>query len=238
MSQRDQGDREENWAKDVNWEPDDEPYRDYGWESGESVLPEFRDPDVHIQPYERQRVNRWHHVRWNRKYNYGVEEYGPYTGVGPIGYQRSDQRIYEDVCDRLTLSGQIDAHDIKVSVKDGEVMLEGTVHDRQTKRMAEDVADRVNGVKDVHNRLRIEQGNRQKQDQNRRESGMPGGGRGRRDKVGGSGVYPSSGPLPEENAPVQGEASWGQGERGATGYEDSGRSELNIPPKQKGKKQK
>ncbi len=59
----------------------------------------------------------------------------------------------------------------------------------------------------------------------RRESGMPGGGAGRREEVSGSGVYPASGPEPPENAPYQGMASWGQGERGAAGYEDSGRSE-------------
>ncbi len=59
----------------------------------------------------------------------------------------------------------------------------------------------------------------------RRESGMPGGGAGRREEASGSGVYPASGPPPPANAPYQGMASWGQGERGATGYEDSGRSE-------------
>ncbi len=58
-----------------------------------------------------------------------------------------------------------------------------------------------------------------------RQSGRPGGGAGRREQVGGSGVYPASGPEPPENAPYQGMASWGQGERGAAGYEDSGRSE-------------
>jgi Family of unknown function (DUF5335) len=61
----------------------------------------------------------------------------------------------------------------------------------------------------------------------RRESGVPGGGRGRRDVVRGSGVYPASGPLPRGNAPIRTEAAWGQGTRGAAGYEDSGRSELS-----------
>ena len=57
-----------------------------------------------------------------------------------------------------------------------------------------------------------------------RDSGMPGGGKGRTDQVGGSGVYPASG---LESAPgdaqVQGPASWGQGERGAAGYDRLGR---------------
>jgi hypothetical protein len=60
-----------------------------------------------------------------------------------------------------------------------------------------------------------------------RESGMPGGGKGRRDEVGRSGVYPVSGPHPPSgDAPLHGMASWGQGERGAAGYEDHGDSEI------------
>jgi hypothetical protein len=66
----------------------------------------------------------------------------------------------------------------------------------------------------------------------KRESGQPGGGQGRVDEVGGSGVYPASGPRPPSgDADVQGMASWGQGERGAAGYEDHGTSEAqHIPP--------
>jgi hypothetical protein len=64
----------------------------------------------------------------------------------------------------------------------------------------------------------------------RANSGLPGGGTGRREQVGGSSVYPASGPLPRANAPYQGMASFGQGNRGADGYEDSGRSEVtNVP---------
>ena len=67
-------------------------------------------------------------------------------------------------------------------------------------------------------------------EEQRRESGAPGGGVGRREDVRGSGVYPASGPLPEGDAPYHGEASWGQGERGAEGYEDHGDSEaIPIP---------
>lgn len=60
----------------------------------------------------------------------------------------------------------------------------------------------------------------------KRESGMPGGGAGRKDVVGRSGVYRVSGPLPAGDAPIVGMASWGQGNRGAAGYEDHGESEL------------
>ena len=64
-------------------------------------------------------------------------------------------------------------------------------------------------------------------DDARRESGEPGGGAGRRDEVGKSGVYPMSGGLPKGKHPeIRTPASWGQGDRGSAGYEDSGRSGL------------
>src|SRR5882672_12103971 len=34
---------------------------------------------------------------------------GPYVGYGPRGYQRTDERIHEDVCERLTAHGALDA---------------------------------------------------------------------------------------------------------------------------------
>lgn len=60
-----------------------------------------------------------------------------------------------------------------------------------------------------------------------RESGQPGGGAGRRDDVGPTGVYPMSGGIPAgKHLEIRTPAAWGQGERGAEGYYDSGGSEL------------
>jgi len=56
----------------------------------------------------------------------------------------------------------------------------------------------------------------------------PGGKASKIDEVGHSGVYPMSGPLPPGDAPAIWPASWGQGKRGAAGYEDHGESELNF----------
>ncbi len=80
---------------------------------------------------------------------------GPYRGIGPRGYRRPDSRIEEDVCERLTLHGQIDASEIEVEVREGEVTLNGAVDSRRTKRLAEQVSAFVPGVVDVHNRLRL-----------------------------------------------------------------------------------
>jgi osmotically-inducible protein OsmY len=78
-----------------------------------------------------------------------------YVGRGPKNYRRSDERIEEEINERLERDPQIDATDIEVTVKDGEVTLSGTVENRRVKRLAEDLADDVYGVKDVQNRLRM-----------------------------------------------------------------------------------
>jgi osmotically-inducible protein OsmY len=57
----------------------------------------------------------------------------------------------------LTRHGQVDAYDIEVEVQNCEVTLRGTVDSRQAKRIAEDIADSVWGVHDVHNQLRVRQ---------------------------------------------------------------------------------
>jgi hypothetical protein len=80
---------------------------------------------------------------------------GPYFGRGPRGYQRSDDRIREDVCERLTDDSQLDASDIEVKVENAEVTLVGTVDSRQAKRMAEETAESVPWVKQVHSQLRV-----------------------------------------------------------------------------------
>lgn len=88
---------------------------------------------------------------------------GPFSGVGPKGYQRSDDRIFEDVCYRMSTNGQLDPSEIDVKVENGEVTLEGKVQDRKSKRLAEDIAESVSGVSEVHNRIRVGEKEGQKQ---------------------------------------------------------------------------
>lgn len=80
-----------------------------------------------------------------------------HRGRGPKGYLRSDSRINEDVHDRLTDHPRLDASDISVTVQDGEVTLAGFVRRRGDKRVAEDCADAVTGVKNVQNNLRVKE---------------------------------------------------------------------------------
>lgn len=78
-----------------------------------------------------------------------------YRGYGPTNYKRSDARIEEDVNDRLTDDGSVNASQITVKVKDREVTLDGEVHSKRAKRRAEDCADDVSGVAHVQNNLRV-----------------------------------------------------------------------------------
>jgi len=80
---------------------------------------------------------------------------GQFSGRGPKGYQRSDDRIREDVSDKLMEHGDLDASEIEVNVSQGVVTLSGSVDDRWGKRLAEDIAERVSGVRDVMNQLRV-----------------------------------------------------------------------------------
>jgi osmotically-inducible protein OsmY len=85
----------------------------------------------------------------------GRESMGEYVGRGPKNYLRSDDRIREDVCRRLTEDPQIDASNIDVEVSDREVTLSGTVYSRDERRKAEDCAEQVTGVSHVQNNIRV-----------------------------------------------------------------------------------
>lgn len=87
--------------------------------------------------------------------DYGSSMGQSYRGRGPKGFQRSDERIREMVCERLEDHDAVDASDIEVMVSGGEVTLTGHVPDRQMKRMAEDVAESIPGVRDVNNDLKV-----------------------------------------------------------------------------------
>ncbi|WP_260435765.1 BON domain-containing protein [Burkholderia seminalis] len=74
---------------------------------------------------------------------------------GPKGYTRSDERIREDVCERLAHALDIDVSDVTVQVQDGCVILDGTVPARWMKHDIEDLADGCMSVRDVDNRVRV-----------------------------------------------------------------------------------
>jgi len=82
---------------------------------------------------------------------------GEHRGRGPKNYTRSDERIREDLNDRLSDDAWLDASEIEVQVSKCEVTLTGSVNSREDRRRAEDLAEQVSGVKHVQNNLRVQQ---------------------------------------------------------------------------------
>jgi hypothetical protein len=112
---------------------------------------------------------------WGGSYagNYAGEREN-FSGRGPKGYQRSDERLREQICERMTDDASLDASDVEIEVKNCEVTLKGTVRDRQQKRRAEDLAESCSGVKDVTNNIRVassEQSARTSQSSGQRTNG-------------------------------------------------------------------
>jgi hypothetical protein len=163
--------RRENppWRRDAGWDPRE------AWRSGGARPAAYRPNDRWLEDRFRRRPERdtlhgsgspneprftgsafpeWDH--WPQSEHWARR--GGFAGRGPRGYTRSDDRIREDVCDRLSADDEVDASDISVTVSQGEVTLEGTVPDRHSKRRAEDISESVIGVDEVHNRLRSNKG--------------------------------------------------------------------------------
>jgi len=57
-----------------------------------------------------------------RNWEWDGAQRGPFSGKGPKGYLRSDDRIREDAGEALYRAGEPDASDMTVEVKDGEVV--------------------------------------------------------------------------------------------------------------------
>jgi hypothetical protein len=122
----------------------------------QSALDElFGDERGYASPYEGGQGNADERRRRTRGYP------GPHRGLGPHGYTRSDERIREDVCERLTDHPAVDARNVEVAVENGVVLLQGTVSERVMKYCAEDCSGRVSGVKDVDNRIHVDRLSRQ-----------------------------------------------------------------------------
>lgn len=78
-----------------------------------------------------------------------------YYGRGPKNYRRTDERIYEDVCEVLSRHPDIDASEIIVDVDHGIVYLDGTVETRRVRALAEEVVEDLLGVQQVENNLEV-----------------------------------------------------------------------------------
>jgi flavin-binding protein dodecin len=106
------------------------------------LRPRMREPERYFaQPQREQTLAPWRQAE------------RPFRG--PKGYKRSDERIREDVCDRLAHADELDPSEIEVSVSNGEVTLIGSVPFRGMKYAVEQHVEEVRGVSDVNNQLRV-----------------------------------------------------------------------------------
>jgi hypothetical protein len=130
----------------------DEPERDYYFERNAA-------PPAARSPEEQRQLRR---MSWRAA---GVQDYpggaldelieASHRGKGPRGYRPSDERLRENICERLTDDPFIDAPDIEISVANGEVTLSGSVDTRQMKFAVEDLIEDVPGVGCVQNSIRL-----------------------------------------------------------------------------------
>jgi osmotically-inducible protein OsmY len=79
-----------------------------------------------------------------------------HRGRGPKGYERSDERLKEMICERLTDDPNIDASEVTIEIDNKVVKLTGTVEDRRIKYMIEDAIEQIGGVRDIDNQLRVQ----------------------------------------------------------------------------------
>jgi hypothetical protein len=154
---RDQGEgefaasRRDEWDRDSGYDgPSGDRYEREQWDGSDRER--FGDFGQDRRPGYRQSMGGGYGTS-----NEGVgQRESRFAGMGPKGYRRSDERIREDLCDRLTDDGGIDGSEIEVQVQGGEVTLSGTVADRAQKRRAEDIAESCSGVGNVTNNIRTE----------------------------------------------------------------------------------
>ncbi len=133
----------------------------------------YRDHDRNWWDRTRDEVSSWfgdENAQHRRAQDMRDQGNGAYRGVGPKGYHRSDERIKDDINDRLSDDPYVDASDIEVLVENGEVTLSGRVMSKAIKRRAEDIADSVSAVTNVENRIRISPFSKEGQQEEEREA--------------------------------------------------------------------
>ncbi len=124
-------------------------YSDEPFEIGEEDFEQsahINKRNIHVRPQ-----GNWHHP--------GVsgddKEQTDFTGYGPKNYKRTDDHIYEEVCDMLMRDRKVDATHIGVKVQNGVVYLSGKANSRQEKKHAELIVEHLPGVRDVRNELTV-----------------------------------------------------------------------------------
>jgi hypothetical protein len=129
--------------------------RQYDWRPGERQMGERHMGERQWTDRGERLTGPWGERQMSQR-QYGESPMGERRYPrGPKGYRRSDERVREDVCDRLHHLGDIDSSDVEVKVQNGEVILTGSVPDRWMKYQIETISEHISGVNDVTNQIRV-----------------------------------------------------------------------------------
>lgn len=112
---------------------------------------------LEAQGYDPDRPEEWRGERrtWDRPSAFGRDLSPRDTRPARSARHRpSDRVIWAVVTERIDRDRRLDSSDIEVLVLEGEVTLNGTVRDRDDKRLAEDLAESAD-VRHVQNNLRV-----------------------------------------------------------------------------------
>ncbi len=157
------GDQDRGWYGGSSGSEESYGRSDYGAQSGYGRDYGQRSPsqmEYGQMGYGQDYRERFGEQRYGRdpEFGYGFARegtQGTFRGRGPKGYERSDERLREMICERLTDDPRIDASDVNIDVRDKIVKLSGVVSDRRTKYEIEDLVERCGGVKDIDNQVRV-----------------------------------------------------------------------------------
>ncbi|MGN6533448.1 MAG: BON domain-containing protein [Ginsengibacter sp.] len=142
--------RNDNWRNNNN--DNNNRYRNEGWRDN------YRNEDRDWWDRTKDEVASWFgDDDAKRRRDRDERNEGKHRGKGPKNYSRSQERIKEDVSDKLSEDSLLDASDIEVEVNGNEVTLSGLVDSRYSKHRAEDLAEDVTGVAHVQNNLRVKE---------------------------------------------------------------------------------
>lgn len=150
---------------------DSDDYSRYGGPDYSDEVFELGEQDFEHSPHSKRDIRLRETGTWTNPGVSGKSESGDtwvnqkeykkqadFVGFGPRGYKRSDDRIYEEVCEELMRNPDVDASNIGVKVEQGKVYLTGKVASRKMKKISELVIADLPGVQDVFNELAIFKG--------------------------------------------------------------------------------
>lgn len=94
-----------------------------------------------------------HRISWSEDMRSEGHHHSDYTGIGPRHYVRRDELIKEDVLSVLREHPDIDSSHLSISVSQGVISLEGSVHSSYELHIINHIVSKIAGSKDLINQL-------------------------------------------------------------------------------------